>query len=227
MKLLAIDLSTDACSVAVLDDGEIHQQLEPGRRPSRQVLGMAKLLLADAGLSLNDLDAIAFGHGPGAFTGLRIAAGVAQGLALGLDRPVLGISSLRALAQAAIERHDVERVAVALDARMDEIYVGEYRRDGNGLAVSIDEDRLLPPASYALPDAGIELLAGQGWAAYPELQERTGDLRCDDDLRPEAGAVARLAAAGLAAGEGGGPETAIPVYLRDKVAWQTTPSGGS
>ena len=225
MKILAVDLSTDACSVAILDGSDMHQRLEPGHRPSRQVLSVADSLLAEAGLSLADLDAIAFGHGPGAFTGLRIAAGVAQGLALGLDRPVLGISSLRALAQVAIERHAVERVAVALDARMDEIYVGEYRRAANGLAVATGEDRLLPPTSYALPDAGIELLAGQGWTAYPALRGSMVGLRCDDSVRPEAGAVARLAAAGLAAGEGGGPETAIPVYLRDKVAWQITPPG--
>lgn len=221
MKILALDLSTDACSVAVLAGGALKQRVEPGQRPSRQVLEVARDLLAEQEITLAELDAVAFGHGPGAFTGLRIAAGVAQGIALGRDIPVLGISSLQALAQVALDRHAVDHVAVALDARMDEIYVGRYRRAGDDLAEPLEDDALLPPSAWECPDPEPGLLAGKGWGAYPETEPQRLGLPCDDSLIPEAGAIARLAAPRFAAGEGGGPETAIPVYLRDKVAWKS------
>ncbi|MDX1442784.1 MAG: tRNA (adenosine(37)-N6)-threonylcarbamoyltransferase complex dimerization subunit type 1 TsaB [Gammaproteobacteria bacterium] len=221
MKILALDLSTNACSVAVLADGELSQRLEPGQRPSRQVLQLTDELLHAQGLSLGDIEAVAFGHGPGAFTGLRIAAGVAQGIALGRDIPVLGISSLQALAQVALDRHAVDHVAVALDARMDEIYVGRYRRAGDDLAEPLEDDALMPPDAWETPDPVPALLAGNGWSAYAGLRQRLSELQCDDSLLPEAAAIAKLALPRLAAGEGGPPESAIPVYLRDKVAWKS------
>lgn len=184
------------------------------------VLRSIEELLVEAGLALSAIDGIAFGRGPGAFTGLRIAAGVAQGLALGLDRPVLGISSLQALAQRAHERHGVDSVAAILDARMNEVYVGHFAKDEDGLMQPLGEERLCPPASYRLPGAFSGFLAGPGWSAYAGLERFTATLPFDDTLRPEAAMVARLALPRIAAGEGGPPETAIPVYLRDTVAWQ-------
>lgn len=219
MKLLAIDLSTDTCSVAVHAAGRFHARSEPGRKPSRLVLQMAQDLVAEAGLEVKDIEAVAFGRGPGAFTGLRIAAGVAQGLAFGLERPVLGISSLQALAQEAHRQHGVGSVAAMLDARMDEVYLGSYALDENGLMQPLDEEALLPPSACRLPQPAPEMLAGPGWSAYPELGELVAANTCDDGLRPTALAIATLALPRLAAGDGDTADTAIPVYLRDKVAW--------
>lgn len=217
MDLLAFELSTERCSVALLEDGNMHQRAETGNRPSRRILAMADELLACAGRHLAELDAIAFGCGPGAFTGLRIAAGVAQGLAFGADIPVVPVSSLAALAQRAFEAHGCERVIPLLDARMNEIYAGAYRKGLNGLVQPIRDDALLPPAQLDIPE-GEWSGAGPGWRAYPALADRVGGIL--PDVYPDAAAVARLGTV-IFANEGGLPaEEAVPVYLRDTVAWQ-------
>jgi tRNA threonylcarbamoyladenosine biosynthesis protein TsaB len=228
VNILAIDISTDLCSVAYAPSsgtsvpGDILQRAETGQRPSRHVLQLADELLAEAGATLSSVDALAFGRGPGMFTGLRIAAGVVQGWALGLDRPVLGISSLQALAQRAHEQHGAAHVAAMLDARMNEVYVGHFKVNDAGLVQAQGEEQLCPPDTYQLPDAQVrpDFLAGPGWSAYPQLEQFVAMLPFDDTLRPEAAMVARLALPRFIAGEGGAPETAIPVYLRDTVAWQ-------
>lgn len=220
MNLLAFELSTEHCSVALLQDGELAQRAETGNRPSRRILAMADELLADAERHITELDAIAFGRGPGAFTGLRIAAGVAQGLAFGADIPLVPVSSLAALAQRALEDHDIEQVIAALDARMEEIYVGAYRKGPNGLAQAVVEDALLPPGSMQAPDSREWIGAGPGWSAYPLLADRVS--RIIPGVFPDAAAVARLASVIFANGGGIPAETAAPVYLRDTVAWQKT-----
>lgn len=218
MNLLAFELSTEHCSVALLEDGELTQLAETGNRPSRRILAMADQLLADADRHITELDAIAFGRGPGAFTGLRIAAGVAQGLAFGADLPVVPVSSLAALAQRAFEDHGCEEVVAVLDARMNEIYAGSYRKAPNGLVQNVIEDALLPPDHLVVPEAGEWVGAGPGWPAYPQMQSLVPEIF--PDVIPDAAAVARLGAMILAAGGAVAAEDAAPVYLRDTVAWQ-------
>lgn len=183
---------------------------------------MANELLAAAGLQPAGLDAVAFGRGPGAFTGLRIAAGVAQGIAFGADLPTVPVSSLAALAQRAAEDRGAEQVVAVLDARMNEIYCGTFRVARNGLVQLSGEERLLPPEAFTLPEGDWQG-AGPGWMAYPELQPVAADLvAVHADLFPDAAAVARLAAVEFAETGGVDAANAIPVYLRDTVAWQKT-----
>ena len=219
MNLLALDTATECCSVALLTAAGV---LEDHRLAPRQhaalILPMIEGLLAEAGLTRHALDVIAFGRGPGAFTGLRIAAGVAQGLALGLDLPVMPVSTLAALAQASA----AQRVLAALDARLGEVYFGYYTRGGDDLVVADAADGLAPPDAIALPTdpawRGVGI--GPGWGAYGEvLGARLGHHidTVDADVQPRAGGLARLAAAAHARGEAVSAELALPVYLRDRV----------
>lgn len=219
MNLLALDTATECCSVALLTAAGV---LEDHRLAPRQhaalILPMIEGLLAEAGLTRHALDVIAFGRGPGAFTGLRIAAGVAQGLALGLGRPVVPVSTLAALAQASA----AQRVLAALDARLGEVYFGYYTRGGDDLVVADAADGLAPPDAIALPTdpawRGVGI--GPGWGAYGEvLGARLGHHidTVDADVQPRAGGLARLAAAAHARGEAVSAELALPVYLRDRV----------
>ncbi|HET7588287.1 MAG TPA: tRNA (adenosine(37)-N6)-threonylcarbamoyltransferase complex dimerization subunit type 1 TsaB [Gammaproteobacteria bacterium] len=219
MKLLAIDTATEHCSVALYLDGSISERAarEP-RAHADNVLPFVSELLAEAGLSLQQLDGIAFGRGPGGFTGLRVAASVTQGLAFGADLPVAGISDLAALAWAAHDRHGWPDVAAALDARMGEIYYGLYRVSGNGIGV-IQEDALSPPDQVTLPEDRW-YAAGPGWPAHRDALPAAvrEALEETDDAPPQARAIAALGAIELTAGRGMTPEHAVPIYLRDKVA---------
>ncbi len=227
-KILALDTSSEACSVALWLDGEVREdfRLLP-RQHTRLLLPMVDQLLVDAGLNLTQLDAIAFGRGPGSFTGLRIATGVAQGLALGGDLPLLPVSTLAALAQAAHRQAGAERVLAAIDARMDEVYWGAYGVQ-DGVLVALAEERVTPPEGVALPnDAGAWVGYGTGWA-YSERfaalpRERLAAV--DSTALPAAGDMARLAAVDWAAGRAVAVEAALPVYLRDKVALKKADQG--
>lgn len=219
MNLLALETATDCCSVALRVGDEV---IEDHRLALRQhaalILPMIDGVLAAAGVTRHALDAIAFGRGPGAFTGLRIAAGVAQGLALGLDRPVVPVSTLAALAQAS----GAGRALSALDARLGEVYYGYYTRGADGLVTADVDDALAPPTAIALPaDAGWRGVGvGAGWAAYGEvLAARLGGCidAVDGDAQPRAGGLARLAAAAFLRGEAVSAELALPTYLRDRV----------
>lgn len=220
MNLLAFELSTEQCSVALLMDGEIVQHIERGNRPSRAILKMADALLRQSGLALGSIDAIAFGRGPGAFTGLRIAAGVAQGLAFGMDLPLVPVSSLAALAQRAVEDYEVSQVVALLDARMDEVYAGSFRAGANGLVQPVSDEVLVPPAHLSLPDGDGWTGAGPGWSAYPSLEGRLATVH--QLVMPDAAAVARLGAVAFANGQVVPAEGGVPVYLRDTVAWKKT-----
>ena len=219
MNLLALETATDCCSVALLTGtGVLEDHRLAPRQHAALILPMIEGLLAEAGLTRHALDAIAFGRGPGAFTGLRIAAGVAQGLALGLDRPVVPVSTLAALAQAS----GSERVLAVLDARLGEVYFGYYARGGDGLVVADAADGLAPPDAISLPtDPGWHGVGvGPGWGAYGEvLGARLGHCidAVDADVQPRAGGLARLAAAAFRRGEAVSAELALPVYLRDRV----------
>jgi tRNA threonylcarbamoyladenosine biosynthesis protein TsaB len=224
--LIAIETSTENCSAALLRNGAIIERSEfAPRRHAELILPMLESLLNEAGLSRRQLDAIAVGRGPGAFTGVRLAISVAQGIALGLDIPVVPISSLAALA------HDTpagigEAILATIDARMGEVYAGAFRRNVDGLVEPIGAESVSPAGMVVVPKSTRGqseewFVVGSGWGAYQDaLAARLpGPLRWADGARcPQARAVAMLAAPQFATGHGVAPEFALPVYLRDKVA---------
>jgi len=222
IKLLAIDTTESACSAALLADGEIRSRLElAARGHSERILPMMQSLLSEAGYVLQDLDTLAFGRGPGSFTGLRIAAGVIQGTALGADLPVVPVSTLRALAQGAFRLNRASRVLSALDARMAEVYWGAYALDDSELMQPLIDEMVCAPASVPAAGEGEWYGVGSGWQAYAQiLQEHTGAHLSQvlPDRQIEAQDIAHLAAADFMAGKAIDPEYAIPVYLRDNVA---------
>lgn len=221
MKLLALDTSTENCSLALWLDGDVISRQElAGQRHSDLILPMLEALLCDAGLALGALDGIAFGAGPGSFTGLRIGCGVAQGLALGADLPVLGVSTLLALAAAA----PGERVIACLDARIGEIYHAAYERR-DGLWATVCEPSLgFAQDAPAVSGSGW-VGAGSGFSAYGEaLQARyAGQLvSSNGGVYPQAQEMARLAAPLFGQGLGQDAALAAPLYIRNKVALKTS-----
>lgn len=219
MNLLAIETSTESCSVALHHAGRViaRSELAP-RRHAELVLPMADSLLAEAGIRRRQLDAVAVGRGPGAFTGVRLAVSLAQGMALGLDLPVIPVSSLAALALDAPDNGAA--VAALIDARMGEVYAACYRRDAAGLLQPLDTERVCPPDQLQLPAGESWNVIGSGWDSYRTvLAARIPAPRWSEGERyPQARAVAVLAAAEYAAGRALPPEQALPLYLRDKVA---------
>ncbi len=229
MKLLAFDTSTDVMSIAVTHGGRVWQHTGPGAAQSSATLIPAILdLLAQAGLTLAELDALAFGRGPGSFTGLRTACSVAQGLALGVGIPVLPIDTLLAVAEEARFQQPGQagpaaaaglQVTALLDARMDEMYVQRFVVDGGqwaplaGCVLIRPENLVLEPADRLLA-GNVFAVYGDRLPAWPEAVQRVGAL-------PTASAMLRLAPALLAAGQGVGAALALPLYIRDKVALTT------
>lgn len=216
--LLALDTATEACSVALLHDGKVlsHYEVIP-RLHAQKLLPMIQTLLAEAGIALSAVDAIAFGRGPGAFTGVRIAIGVVQGLAFALDRPVLPVSNLALLAQRALREHGAEQVAAAIDARMDEVYWGCYQHNAGEMRL-LGSEAVLAPEQVSLP-AGVGgdwFGAGTGWGYADRLPVTvTGQ---DAGMLPHALDLLTLARFAWDRGEGIAADLAQPVYLRDKVA---------
>jgi tRNA threonylcarbamoyladenosine biosynthesis protein TsaB len=220
MRLIAFDTATEWCTAALWVDGEVSLREErAGQRHSELLVPMVMDLLAEAGLKLNQLDGLAYGMGPGSFTGLRIACGVAQGLALGGDVPVLGISTLEALAEEAWIAKGADRVLACLDARMNEVYAGLYQRQASQWSC-LAGPVVCPPEAAPMPAAQDFLGIGPGFAAYPRLMALGGERLADIDIQfcPHARAIAQLAAPRFASGEGLPPEAAEPLYIRDKVA---------
>ncbi|MBU1664080.1 MAG: tRNA (adenosine(37)-N6)-threonylcarbamoyltransferase complex dimerization subunit type 1 TsaB [Gammaproteobacteria bacterium] len=218
MKLLAFDTASEWCSAALLIDGAVSFcAVHAGQKHSELLTPMLGELLAEAGLSYRQLDGLAYGMGPGSFTGLRIACGVAQGLALGADLPVLGVSTLEALAEEAGE--GANEVLACLDARMNEVYAALYQREGLGWRALVGPV-VCPPQAAPLPESAGCIGAGPGFSAYPALRERMEGrlVHIVSDAIPHARAIVRLAAPRFAAGEFGAPETAEPLYVRNKVA---------
>ncbi|OGS99258.1 MAG: tRNA (adenosine(37)-N6)-threonylcarbamoyltransferase complex dimerization subunit type 1 TsaB [Gallionellales bacterium RIFCSPLOWO2_12_FULL_59_22] len=221
MRVLALDTSTEYCSVALWQDGAIVERCDLAvQKHSEMLIAMIDDLLQATCCKLQAMDGIAFGMGPGSFTGVRIACGAAQGLAFGANLPVAGVCTLQALAEASGK----EKVIAALDARMGEIYHAAYeKRDGAWVATS--EPRLCKPEDAPpLPGDGW-FGAGSGFAVYGEaLGERyAGQLfGTDGSVVPQAAAIAALGAAQFAQGLGKDAAEALPLYLRDKVALKTS-----
>lgn len=217
MRILAFDTSTELCTAALSDSGRWMERTEhAGSRHSELLLPMIRGLLGNAGLTLRDLDGIAFGAGPGSFTGLRIACGVAQGLSFGADLPVVGVASLEAMAEAAYAKHGWRRVAAALDARMQEIYFAAYVREGERWRADVDPC-VVAPADVTWP-GGCWSGAGKGFGAYPLLVERVAGAPFDECIVPSGVAVGTLALPRLAAGEAVAASAAAPLYVRHRVA---------
>jgi tRNA threonylcarbamoyladenosine biosynthesis protein TsaB len=252
LNLLAFETSSSRCSVALLRQADGRPEVtqlehEGSQEHAERLLPMATDLLAAAGLGPADLDAVAFGQGPGGFTGLRVACGVAQGVALGLGLPVVPVVSHLAVAEDVQAGRD-DAVLVALDARMEEVYLAVYIRDeGTPDVQDSTQDRtfgkgwrtlqaplliaaaeVLPWARHALPAWSREvgrplslLLAGDAWQAYPYLGESAAGLRQAPMGRPRAATVAYLASQAWLRGDTLPPEEAAPLYVRDKVAFTT------
>ncbi len=218
MKLLAFETATEACSVAVWVDGEVCERFEIApRRHAELALPWADEMLAQAGIARTALDAIAVGRGPGAFTGVRLAIALAQGVALALDRPVVPVSTLAALALQA----RAPRVLAAIDARMGEVYAAAFRCEGDN-AFALDAERVVAPDALVLPDEANDWVGvGTGFDAVEGTLRNTRAhrfTRIDPQALPRASDVARLAAQAFKRGEGVAPERAEPAYLRDNVA---------
>ncbi len=221
VNLLAFDTSTHWLTVGCRRGDAWHERAEPaGHAHSERLLPLVEAVLAEARLALTDLDFIAFGAGPGSFTGVRIACGVAQGLSLGADVPLVPVCTLEALAQRAWTVHGVPRVLACLDARMREVYVAAYARQ-EGRWQSVVAPAVVPPDAVACADDGEWFGAGDGFAVYAELPRRLGLPGHDATVAPDARAIAELAAPRFAAGEGVAAADAMPIYVRHRVALTT------
>lgn len=223
-RLLAIDTSSDACSVALVDDGRIVERcVDAPREHMLRLLPMVDELLVQERVALRELDAIAFGRGPGSFTGLRICLGVVQGLAFGAGLPVVPVSTLAALAQGAaddLQAASGMQLLAAIDARMGEVYWAWFRVGAGGLVEAVGAERVSAPEAVTpapardAPWHGV----GSGWC-YRERLPLSGHVAIDGHRQPRAVGVARLALPLLQSGGAVAVEQALPVYLRDDVAW--------
>jgi len=236
MRILALDTASGLCSAALWIDGDVAtRELPTARDHAQQILPMVQALLAEAGIALAAVDAIAFGRGPGSFTGLRIAASVTQGLAFGADLPVLPVSDLRALAQQALVQHALTadgsaaaptRILACLDARMNEVYAALFPMPASGLVADAPSEHVLSPTALIdlSPanggDRAAWIAAGKGLSAYADALAPLGlpAGRTWPDAEPRAREVAILGAADFASGAALPAEAAVPVYLRDQVA---------
>ncbi|MDX7988049.1 tRNA (adenosine(37)-N6)-threonylcarbamoyltransferase complex dimerization subunit type 1 TsaB [Xenorhabdus sp. 12] len=226
-RILAIDTATEACSVALLNDGAVEAQFEISpREHTQRILPMVQDVLSKGNISLQQLDALAFGRGPGSFTGVRIGIGIAQGLALGAELPMIGVSSLKTMAQGAFRLKGATQVLVAIDARMGEIYWGQYTRNDLGEWQGNETEAVLKPEqAQAIIStlSGEWAIAGTGWEAYPQLLDSGLALITSGITLPHAEDMLPLAVQMWEAGEATAVEHAEPVYLRNEVTWKKLP----
>ena len=228
MRILAIDTATEACSAALWNEGNTcaHFELCP-REHTQRILPIVQDILTQGGISLNDLDALAFGRGPGSFTGVRIGIGIAQGLALGAELPMIGVSTLATMAQGAWRKQGATRVLAAIDARMGEVYWAEYQRDAQGVWHGEESEAVLKPEAVRQRLAELSgewATVGTGWAAWPEMAQGANVTLTDGGVTlPEAEDMLPIACQLLAEGKTVAVESAEPVYLRNEVAWKKLP----
>ena len=221
MKLLAIDTSTEACSAALYINGIITERYELApREHTKLILPMIDSLMVEAKIRAQDLDALAFGRGPGSFTSVRIATGIIQGIAFAADLPIVPVSTLAAIAQNSFENTENDCIFTAVDARMNEIYWAVYQRNSENIAELSGQESVGPVANIdclGLKGFGI----GSGWKIYKaELNAKLGDFisDCDPNYLPKASVIARLGVYGFNKNQAVPVEQAMPVYLRNKVA---------
>ena len=228
MRILAIDTATEACSAALWNDGNTcaHFELCP-REHTQRILPIVQDILTQGGVSLTDLDALAFGRGPGSFTGVRIGIGIAQGLALGAELPMIGVSTLVTMAQGAWRKQGASRVLAAIDARMGEVYWAEYQRDAQGVWHGEATEAVLKPEAVQQRLSELEgewATVGTGWAAWPDMTQGANVTLSDGDvLLPEAEDMLPIACQLLEQGKTVAVDKAEPVYLRNEVAWKKLP----
>jgi tRNA threonylcarbamoyladenosine biosynthesis protein TsaB len=227
-RILALDTATEACSAALLNQQQIDARFEIAPRDHTQrILPLVQALLQVQQLELTALDALAFGRGPGSFTGVRIGIGIAQGLALGANLPMIGVSSLATMAQGAWRLTGATRVLAAIDARMGEVYWAEYQRDANGEWQGAETEAVLKPEAAEVRIAqltGEWATVGTGWQAYPHLlSSANARLIATEVTLPAAEDMLPLALSAWQRGESVAVENAEPVYLRNEVAWKKLP----
>ncbi|UJD94986.1 tRNA (adenosine(37)-N6)-threonylcarbamoyltransferase complex dimerization subunit type 1 TsaB [Lelliottia amnigena] len=228
MRILAIDTATEACSAALWDNGNLFAHFEEcPREHTQRILPLVKDILNQGNTSLTELDALAFGRGPGSFTGVRIGIGIAQGLALGANLPMIGVSTLATMAQGAFRKTGATRVLAAIDARMGEVYWAEYTRDERGIWHGEETECVLKPEAVG---ERLKLLSGDwatvgtGWPAWPDMANESGLTLVDGNmLLPAAEDMLPIACQRFAVGKTVAVEQAEPVYLRNEVAWKKLP----
>ncbi|MDT9587698.1 MAG: tRNA (adenosine(37)-N6)-threonylcarbamoyltransferase complex dimerization subunit type 1 TsaB [Candidatus Arsenophonus melophagi] len=225
--ILAIDTATEACSVALWRDGNIFRKfiISPRER-TRKILPIVEQCLAKAHLNLQDISVVAFSRGPGSFTGVRISVGIAQGLALGVNLPIIGISSLLTMAQGAYRKSGVRKILVALDARMGEIYSACYELKNDGYWHGEETEAVLKPEQFLVKInrlSGKWAVAGKGWLAYPVLGMTNLNLLESGIYLPDAQDMLLIALQAWKQGKTVRVEEAQPVYLRNENIWQKLP----
>ena len=230
ITLLALDTSTEACSVALWHKGEKTYLDELAQRThTKRILPMIDELLANSGINLKQVDALAFGRGPGSFTGVRVGAGIAQGLAFGADLPVIAVSNLTSMAQAAFELHQAENVAAAIDARMNEVYFSQVKREKVRSELGeffqwnpVIEEQVCQPEKVLEQFSDLSAYrVGTGWAAYPQFKDC--GLGGSDIILPSAQYMLELALTDYAQNKVISALEIEPVYLRNEVTWKKLP----
>lgn len=227
-RILAIDTATEACSVALWNNGDVQALFELcPREHTQRILPMVQQILSESGLSLQQLDALAFGRGPGSFTGVRIGIGIGQGLALGADLPMIGVSTLQTMAQGAFRLTGAQHVLAAIDARMGEVYWGEFERDAQGHWFGEATEAVMTPAQvlqHAQSLSGQWATVGTGWQTYPDMINGSNVVLADGHvILPQAEDMLPLALSSWDSGKVVSVENAEPVYLRNEVTWKKLP----
>ena len=221
MKLLAIETATESCSAALLIDHDLItvSEIAP-RRHNEIILPMCEQVLSQGQIELSQLDTIAFGRGPGAFTGLRLAASVTQGIALAHDLPVVPVSSLAAMAQAASETRQAKQVLSCIDARMQEVYVGLFQLNKDNIMEAVVEETVIKPELIQINISDECVGIGSGWESYAQvlIERLAKEISFEANAYPQAEYVAKIGKYHYLLGNTVSAIEALPVYLRDNVA---------
>ena len=223
MKILALDAATEAFSAALQIGDDIISRFEIApQQHSQKLLPFVEQLLSEAGIGLAQLDGIAYGQGPGSFTGVRIGVAITQGLAFGADLPTVGVSSLATMAQQAIVEHETNGVVAAIDARMSEVYLGHYTNE-QGLAVLQGIETVIKPDDIEPANFSSCMAVGTGWQTYQQVLTDKFASTSSNILLPSAQFMLPLAVALFQNERGVSAELAQPNYVRDEVSWKKLP----